>query len=522
MSLNELVDRLKAWEQGAPLPTTETLPFPRVPDAERLVLAFVRMGGESVPWGVAIGRPDGAPRVFTAPDPRNRDAHAELVRAFSAELLAHVGHPRYCDDGAAGNAVNERPFPTQALRLRQLWLPGATHVEMLHLLDYRYTLAATGDDASLKTMRAFGRAAGWLFRESTRPGQVRVHDATARLRGAWVFPSEPARQSHLGYLLAWLGEGSGAEREARARVAERCSVGVTLSPEFERDTLEPLVRAFHDATGALRDEAAKAIHAALSPELTARWTLTVQCLRALDADPRAQNPQLGPVLDLGAEECHFQYWRHETQGLREDLSPEERRSLGSHPETDFSPARAAARYFQHLHAYEVASNELVHGDRVLLERSLDAGDGFTGTVTAVGRENNARSGPVRWTIQCPPDESLRLREESKVCLVGARKRAGAIVSVEPRDDARVIVVELDGGLTKRAEPSVPDADDGAWVGREVTFLDRGAVGISQRKSMFVRSADGPGAWLTHAAPLPEPSPAGLVRPDLVELVKGLQ
>ncbi len=189
MSLNELVDRLKAWEQGAPLPTTETLPFPRVPDAERLVIAFVRMGGESVPWGVAIGRPDQAPKVFTAPDPRNRDAHAELVRAFAETLLAHVGHPRYSDVSTSTGTPSEQPFPSQSLRLRQLWTPGPTHVEMLHLLDYRYTLAATGDDASLKVLRAFGRAVGWLFRESTRPGQVRVHDATARLRGAYVFPA---------------------------------------------------------------------------------------------------------------------------------------------------------------------------------------------------------------------------------------------------------------------------------------------------------------------------------------------
>ncbi len=522
MSLNELVDRLKAWEQGAPLPTTETLPFPRVPDAERLVIAFVRMGGESVPWGVAIGRPDQAPKVFTAPDPRNRDAHAELVRAFAETLLAHVGHPRYSDVSTSTGTPSEQPFPSQSLRLRQLWTPGPTHVEMLHLLDYRYTLAATGDDASLKVLRAFGRAVGWLFRESTRPGQVRVHDATARLRGAYVFPAEPARQSHLGYLLAWLGDGTGSERDARARIAERSSVGVTLSPEFERDTLEPLVRAFHDAKGTDRTSHAKAIHDALAPELTARWMLTVEALRALDADPRSSNPQLGPVLDLGAEECQFQYWRHEAQGLREDLSPEERRSLGAHPETDFAPARAAARYFQHLHAYEVAANELVHGDRVLLERSLDAGDGFTGTIAAVGRENNAKSGPVRWTIRCAPDETLRLREESKVCLVGARKRVGSIVSVEATADARVLVVELDGGLTKRAEPSIPDADNPQWVGREVTFLDRGAVGISQRKSFNVHSADGPGAWLTHAAPLPEPSPVGIVRPDLVDLVKGLQ
>jgi hypothetical protein len=458
--------------------------------------------------------------VHTVPDPRNRDAHAAFVHDFAATVLEHVGHPLHV--GAPDTAPDERVFPRALLRPRQLWVPGPTHGEMLHLLDFRYTLAATGDEERLRVLRSFGRACGWLFRESTRPGQVRVHDATARLRDAYVFPAEPVRQRHLGYLLGWLGEGDGAAREARAREAERTSVGVTMLPEFERDTLEGLVSALHATKGGARDAIAKAIHQALVPELEARWRLTVQALRVLDGDPRPDNPQLGPVLDLGVDECQWQYFHHEVRALKADLTPEERRALGAHPETDFAPMRAASRYFQHLHAHEVASSELVHGDRVLLDRALDAGDGFRGEVTGVWRENGATSGPVRWSLRAPADESLRLREESKVCVVGARKRSGVIVSIESADDQRVIVVEIKDGLTPKAVPGFKSATDPLWVGETVTFIDQGAVGISQRKSIAVRSADGPGAWLTHAAPLPEPSPPGLVRPDLVDLVKGLQ
>lgn len=520
MSANALLDRLLAWEEGAPRHTTESLPFPRVADDNRLVLAFVRMGGEAAPWGVALGRPDQSPRVLTVPEPRNRDAHAAFVMAFAAELLAHVGHPAHLPKDASNTAASA--FPKELLRLRQLWLPGPTHIEMLHLLDFRYTLATTGAEDKISTLRAFGRACGWLFRESTRPGQVRVHDATVRLRNAYTFPAEPLRQRHLGYLLAWLGDGDRPTREARARLAERGSVGVTMLPEFERETLAPLVEAHHQAEGAARDNLAKAIHDALRPELEARWQLTVQSLRALDADSRPDNPQLGPVLDLGLDECQWQYFHQEVRATQADLTPEERRGLGSHPESDFLPVKAAARYFKHLHAHDVATSELVHGDRVLLEQALDAGDGFRGTVTAVWREDNAKHGPVRWSVRTPADESLRLREESKVCLVGGRKRAGAIVSIEAQGDTREIVVELKDGLTPKALPDLKAAIDPAWVGEPVTFIDQGAVGISDRKSMLVRSADGPGAWLTHAAPLPEPSPPGLVSPNLVDLVKKLK
>ena len=520
MSANALLDRLQAWERGEALPATESLPFSRVADSDRLVMAFVRMGGEASPWGVALGRPDQAPAVHTVADPRNRDAHADFVTAFAATVLEHAGHPVHV--GAPEEPSGERVFPREVLRRRQLWVPGPTHLEMLHLLDFRYTLAATGEEDRLRTLRAFGRACGWLFRESTRPGQVRVHDATARLRDAYVFPAEPVRQRHLGYLLAWLGEGDGTAREARARDAERSSVGVTMLPEFERDTLEGLVSSLHATKGGARDAIAGAIRHALVPELEARWRLTVQALRVLDGDPRPDNPQLGPVLELGLDECRWQYFHHEVRAMQADLTPEERRALGAHPETDFAPVRAASRYFQHLHAHEVAASELVHGDRVLLERALDAGDGFRGTVTGVWRENGATSGPVRWSLRAPADESLRLREESKVCVVGARKRSGVIVSIETVDDVREIVVEIKDGLTPKAVPGLKAATDPLWVGETVTFIDQGAVGISQRKSIAVRSADGPGAWLTHAAPLPEPSPPGLVRPDLVDLVKGLQ
>lgn len=510
-----VLERLRAWERGEPLPTTATLPFPRAPSHDRLVLAFVRMGGESVPWGVAVGAPGAEPRCFTLPEPRDREAHAAFVLRFARELLAHVGHPRHLPAGTSG-------FPRALLRGRQLWVPGPSHLEMLHLLDFRYTLTHAGDDDDGKTLRAFGRACGWLFRESTRPGQVRVFDASARLRDAYTFPAEPARQQHLGYLLAWLSAGDRDAREKRAAAAERRPVGTSLLPDDERRQLEGLVKSFHGTTGKARESIVEAIHRVLEDELRARWDATVAAIAHLDGDPRPPNPQLDPVIDLGLDECEHQYFTHEVRGLDPNLDPDERRRLGVHPETDFAPVRAARRYFYHLHAHELANEALLHGDKVLLERALDAGDGFTGEVVSAYREGKATKGPVRWCIDTPADDALRLREESKVCLVGATKRTGAVVSLSTEGGRRRVVVEFDRGLTRQAEPAVPDAIDPAWVGRTVTLLDRGAVGISLRKAISLEPSDGPGAWLTHSAPLPEHSPDVTVRPDLVAFVRTLQ
>ena len=47
---------------GKPLPRGETLRVKRLPDEQILILAFVKMGGESSPWGIAYGRPGRSPR----------------------------------------------------------------------------------------------------------------------------------------------------------------------------------------------------------------------------------------------------------------------------------------------------------------------------------------------------------------------------------------------------------------------------------------------------------------------------
>jgi hypothetical protein len=520
-----ILERLKAWDQGEPSPVGSTLLWPRAEAKERLVIAFVRMGGESSPWGVALGAPDGEPLFFSAPEPRNTDQHAAFARRFSRKILEHVSHPTVCSDVERASYLADRSVLGAAVKKRQLWAPGPTHLDMLHFLDFRYTLATTGSEEQLRDVRALGRTVGWLFREATRPGQVRVHDTTARLRQAFTFPAEPPRQAHLGFLLAWLSSsGTREDRLLAARKAEADSVSASLDPEYEREHLVSLVEQWNAARASpdLAAPIAAKIHEKLVPELDRRWRLTVDAMRLLDADPRPDNPQLGPVVDLGASEFFFQYWQQEAKALDPMLPPEERKHLGSHPETDFAPAKAARRYFMHLHAFEVAQAELVHGDLTLVEQAIDGGNGFRGVIRKVTKDGPTKSAPTLWTIDTRVDDSLRLREESSVCQIGARKRVGRIRTVATSEKTRTIVIEIVAGKTKRALPDQPDCDDAkALEGREVTFLDDAGSGLSFKKAGKVGEPDGPGAWLTHAAPLPEPSPPVRIRPDLVSFVKSL-
>jgi hypothetical protein len=517
MKISDVLLRIEAFRRGEPLPLGTTFPWPRPSDEDRLIVAFVRMAGESLPWGFAAGRPGEEPLVRSIPEPRDADERARLTREFGAVLLAHLPHPEHAspDEHAQIEAVAQR---------RQLWMPGPTHVEMLHFLDFRYSRAREGE-AGIKDLNSIGRAAGFLFRESTRPGQMRVFDLTRRLREAFAFPAEDLRQAHLGFLLGWLSTpGSREARSAAAHEAEAASVGVTLSPSLERETLQPLVERWNaEQKDPARAKAlAEAIHAVLKAELLRRFRLAEQALRALDEDGRRPNGELGALLSLAGEEFVHQYWNTEHKAGAAVLDPNAPRHFGNHPESDFLPTTAAARFFSHQHAAELESSELLHGDPALVDAAIEAGNALRGSIVHVVNEGSKRAVIPVWTVRAPAEGVLRLREESSVCVVGLRKRAGTIRSIDTEGGVRTVTVEIKDWKRARPDEGVPAADDAiALEGTAVTLVETGMAGFSKRKSAAVWDGNGPGAWLTHAAPLPERSERPPFEGDLVDFVETL-
>ncbi|MFO0756611.1 MAG: hypothetical protein U0359_08980 [Byssovorax sp.] len=517
MKTSDVLLRIEAFRKGAALPVGTTFPWPKARDEDRLILCFVRMAGESLPWGFAAGHPGGEPTVLSVPEPRNADEQARLTRDLGTLLLPHLPHPEH-------TTPEEQADIGVVVRRRQLWVPGSTHLEMLHFLDFRFSQAREGE-AGVKDLNAIGRAAGFLFRESTRPGQVRVFDLTRRLRDAFAVPAEDVRQAHLGFLLAWIdGSGSRDERIARAREAERLSVGVTMSPELEREVLVKLVERYNaekaDPTKAA--PIAREIRAVLDAELRRRYQLAERALALLDGDGRPPNPELEGLIKLGVEEHVYQYWNVEHKAAAPQVDPNAPRNFGNHPETDFSPVTAAARFFAHQHAQDVASAELLHGDPALIEAAIEAGDALRGTIVNVVNEGTKRSVTPVWTVRAPAEGVLRLREESGVCVAGLRGRTGSIRSIEVVDGERVVTVEIDGWKRARPEEGAPAAEDAAALeGTAVTLVASGVTGLSRKKSFRVWESSGPGAWLTHAAPLPERAERRPFEGDLIALVEKL-
>ena len=298
MNAYDLLLRLKAFKEGRPLPRGETRHFPLAEGDETLILAFVRMGGESSPWGIAFGHPGAKPRVLTVPEPRNRDAVADMVAEFAPLLLEHLFQPEH-----SSLAIDN---PKQTRPLRQIWLPNPTHRDMFHYLNYAYTFTKWGTAERVRVLNALGRAAGWLFREGLRPGEVFVMVATEALREAFTFPAEATRQGHLGYLMAWLETQAG--REARIKAAgkaEGFSIATSLNPEVEREELEPLVESYNDGRSAGDEQKASRfaskIHSVLERELLWRFELTDRARKLLARDKRKVNNGVDALIKAANE-----------------------------------------------------------------------------------------------------------------------------------------------------------------------------------------------------------------------------
>ena len=224
----ETVRRINAWAIGEPLARGNVINMHVADDEDLFIVSFLRMGGESRPWGVAFGTIADGPTVLTVPEGRNRQLVADMMAAFAPAILSHFRHPTYSDDGP-------QVYSTQPLR--QVWLPGTSHVEMLHFIAAAYA-RSTWNRPDISVLNALGNLANCLFIESQRPGQQTIVAATDALRDCYIFPSTPVRQAHLGYLLGWLNGGTTREvRLEAAHAAEKLSVSIVLDPHVERTVL---------------------------------------------------------------------------------------------------------------------------------------------------------------------------------------------------------------------------------------------------------------------------------------------
>jgi len=236
VSNRTLLRRLRAWNVGGPIARGTTIHTSLSSPENRFLLAFIRMGGESRPWGVAWKAGKKPVRYRAVGEPRAREFVDEMLVELAEELAEHLGHPYYHDV-----VKPERSAGFDRLDLPQVWVPNSTHIDMLHFLSYSY-IRRKGDEEQDVGLRMLGRMALHLFLESRRPGQQIVVNSSSALQSAYDFPCEDARQAHLGLLIAWLNNRGDRDHGLEAALlAEQRSISTALDPAIERDVLSDLV-----------------------------------------------------------------------------------------------------------------------------------------------------------------------------------------------------------------------------------------------------------------------------------------
>lgn len=503
----QLMRRLRAFGEGRPIPAGQTKHVRVCQPSQTLCVAFLRMGGETAPWGIGWQRPGQPAKFATAPEPRDRELVASMLAGeFTDDLAAHLLHPAVVE-----HAYDNKNLPP----LAQVWVPGPSHVEMLHLLALAYAFAKKGPPDRVRKLQALGRAANFLFLQAQRPGQQMVVDATALLRSAYAVPADDLRQAHLGYLLAWLNTpGEATARIDAAARAERLTVSTALDPALDREALAPLVEAYNAATEGRgadgrfqrkpEDAAAKTaraqIDAALRGELARRLDLVAQARMRYETDRRSDNPGVQKLVDASREQHAWDYLRpHRDEAAN-------RKAYFPSAVTDRDPRSAAIRYLE-LEADETRRIEaLSAADADLVDEILGGGEGFVGTIAQVVDETpeGRRRTPV-WTVRSTGLPPLRLKVGDEVKLQSFPKRTGAIRDIFADSDGRTFVLEIVGGKTKA--PRVPAAEDRKLRGVRVTFLTLPDSYFSRARSSQVRFGEGPGDWLLKDLGKPEDTTA---------------
>ena len=474
----ETVRRINAWAIGEPLARGNVINMHVADDEDLFIVSFLRMGGESRPWGVAFGTIADGPTVLTVPEGRNRQLVADMMAAFAPAILSHFRHPTYSDDGP-------QVYSTQPLR--QVWLPGTSHVEMLHFIAAAYA-RSTWNRPDISVLNALGNLANCLFIESQRPGQQTIVAATDALRDCYIFPSTPVRQAHLGYLLGWLNGGTTREvRLEAAHAAEKLSVSTVLDPHVERTVLQPLVSAWGNArnegNSLLMSEASDDIQAALADELTMRWHLAREAAETVRSDSRSVNAGV-ESLRIDTAKSFFRNWGEKALNELAEVA-----AFWPNVFTDYGARSAGFAYQLRAAQDQKVRHFLVHGDQELQREELASGHGVICTITSV-----ATDAPM-WKASFSYPDLPTLKHGDKLVIAGTPL---IVLEVHEIDfDSHTMMLRP---TWKNAKPKAGALGMGPtskeWRGKELVLIYEMPYGIDERRATMTHRKKTSGSDIT--------------------------
>ena len=492
MTMREIVRQLNAAKACAPIHRYSTIHM-RL-EENPMMIAFVRMAGESRPWAVAYGRfLDDEPKILSVPDGRNKLAVGKMCEALAEDFLEYFRVTGYTWDPITKETTIEESFP-------QLWVPSARHVEMFHHLQYAFWRVRKGDDRT-QPLTVFARLSGWLFRESTRLGQQAVVDASKLFRDSYVFPTDNSSLGQLGACIEWFNPHSDL-KNARLQVRKAAELrdSPTLDPELDNKVFAPLIQKRIDLAAEGQDTESIDMQIAnnLAPEVLRRWELVRRAYQVIANDTREANVGVDDLANSTLQSFYSQFQRIEENMQDPDMGP----AYTQHPETDFHGSAAASNYFVMTAADTAYIAKLVHDDEELQAEALASGKAFMADVVLVQNTGTGRTTTPIWNLRVQVGEKLRIREGERYSPLSEAQHGVLVRSVEIIDAATLeISVEWTDRKTVPLEnPISARPVDPEWVGHRMMFVPKDGSEFDKSKSRAVwNAAGGPGAWLTHGA-----------------------
>jgi hypothetical protein len=501
MPMREVVRKLRAYEKGQALPrfSTKHVGYSKDP----IHVAFVRLSGETRPWAVGWII-DGKRNFSFAVDGRRFDQVREMLHDFADDLLQY-----FRVAGVTWDAIDLDNLPDLGEH-PQLWLPAASHLDMLHYLSYAYWRSVLTDD-NKDDMTAFARLCGHLFRESSYPGQQLVCDAARVLRDLYVFPADDSSLGNVNAALTWIGPGESFEdRVKSARASSAHGLGISLDADVEN----PL----HDLFDAHKEKPVRnfetRIGEVLEQEINLRLDASLAAYEIATSDPRKTNAGAEVLLKDSLGRYWFDFQRAERKLSESNGEP----VFTPHPETDHHGSAAASKFYQLNAANNKLLPTLIHDDRELLLESISEGRSVKGRIVQVKVEGT-RSKTISWVIEAIASDEFRLSESDNLVPIGSSGHNMKPRLIEFIDDTVVrIELEFMGRKTIAIETGLRlKPENESWTGEQIVLVPSDSSGMDVTASQGVwKSKSGIGAWLTHSKPVKSPDPAVLTDVSQIE------
>ena len=494
MGIRNIRRKLAALDAGGPLPIYKTQ-LTRV-TANPIIVSFVRMSGETRPFGIAYGKADQRePYFLNVADPRRRADVATMLEEFATWILEQTRV-------VAFSAVPLLAEKADANDLTQIWMLGKTHVDMLHFFQYEHQ-KFRNDATEPTALGAFGRLCGWLFRQSQLRGNQVVIDANALLSEMYEFPADDFSLRHAGVQMAWLTTpGPLNEKREAAIHALRNAVSVTMEPQFENEELVPLLATDSPhAQGRIFSKAeVEQIGQVLKPKLEYRWRMTAEIHRiALVEDGRRENLAVTKLV------------QDQVTAFITDFNELEKK-IGMDEWVDTPPAnsnQSAVSSAKEFLAAERAEQrwiaELVHDDDELLMDSLIEGTALSGTVVEVALVETENGRSTQWKLELSPRSSKYFKRRTHENLAPYKSKNRFVEATEfeyqpPSAKGSggtwfvYLLWDKENLVDLASLKALPKSSD--WIGKQVAFAPTYSEFFFTHTINAVNQASkGAGAWL---------------------------